>query len=258
MASAIIPMSIDDSAASERGCDVACMSVPWLFSMGFAMTFSALFAKLWRVHKVLSNAAEFRRVVVKERDAMKWIILIFALNVILLLCWTLIDPLQWTRRYINGDPTNSYGSCKAEGKASLAFTLILILVDGAALVSACLMAYRARKLDDEFTESKWIGVACASWLQVLVIGIPVILLTRTQPVAQYFTSTALIFLVCSSMLLLLFLPKMRLVAKPPQAPRSSLYSVQSTVGHTRYSNAYGRTSSVDMGKENEQFVEGDP
>jgi gamma-aminobutyric acid type B receptor len=162
MASAILPMSIDDSVASELGCDIACMSFPWLFSMGFAMTFSALFAKIWRIHTVVSNAAAFRRVVIKERDAMKWILLVFTLNVILLSCWTFIDPLQWTRQYINDDPTNSYGSCRAEGSASSAFVSLLVLVDGTALVLACAMAYRARKLDDEFTESKWIGVARAS------------------------------------------------------------------------------------------------
>ena len=29
--SAIIPLSIDDEIATERGCDIACMSTPWLW-----------------------------------------------------------------------------------------------------------------------------------------------------------------------------------------------------------------------------------
>lgn len=184
MSSTIIPMSIDDGVASIHGCDIACMSVPWIFSIGFATTFSALFAKIWRIHTVMSRAMRFTRVVIRERDAMKWIILVFTLNVILLLSWTLIDPLQWKRQYINGDVTNSYGTCQADGNASDVFVGLLILVDGAALFAALLLAYRARNLEDEFTESKWIGVACASWIQVILIGIPVVLLTRTQPTAQ--------------------------------------------------------------------------
>jgi gamma-aminobutyric acid type B receptor len=187
MSSAIIPMSIDDGVASVHGCNIACMSAPWIFSIGFAITFSALFAKIWRIHTVMSSAVRFTRVVVRERDAMKWIILVFTLNVILLICWTLIDPLQWKRQYINGGVTNSYGSCRADGNASNAFAGLLILVDGAALLAALILAFKARNLEDEFTESKWIGVACASWIQVILIGVPIVLLTRTQPVAQVLT-----------------------------------------------------------------------
>jgi hypothetical protein len=159
------------------------------------------------------------------------------------LCWTLIDPLQWKRQYINDDVTNSYGSCRA-GNASNAFAGLLIVVDGAALLAALILAYKARNPEDEFTESKWIGLACASWIQAILIGVPIVLLTRTQPVAQvsshdalihlifiihqpdrlfyseqYFTSTTLIFLICLSMLSLFFVPKMKMAVKPPAVPQ---------------------------------------
>jgi hypothetical protein len=209
MASCIVPLSIDDSIASVHGCDIACMSAPWLLMMGFGITLSALFAKIWRINTVVSNAMNFRRVVILEREAMKPIIVVFTLNFTLLLCWTLIDPLRWQREYINDDPTNSYGFCKSEGKASIAFLVLLILLNGAALVQACVQSYYARKMDDDYTESRWIGIACLSWLQVMLVGIPVILLTRNEPVAKYFTSSALVFLVCMSMLLLLFVPKIK-------------------------------------------------
>ena len=32
--------------------DAACMALPWLFSIGFAIIFSALFAKIWRIRMV--------------------------------------------------------------------------------------------------------------------------------------------------------------------------------------------------------------
>lgn len=114
---------------------------------------------------------------------------------------------------MNDDPTNTHGFCKSEGNASKAFLSLLVLVDGAALILACVQAYQARKLDDEYAESHWIGVACASWIQVMAVGVPVILLTGNQPIAQYFTFSALVFLVCVSMILLLFVPKMRLMSK---------------------------------------------
>ena len=222
MAACIVPLSIDDGIASNQGCDIACMSTPWLLSMGFATVFSALFAKIWRVHKVVNSARSMLRVVVRERDAMRPIVVVFLINIVLLVCWTMIDPLRWQREYINGDPTNSHGFCKSEGNAWKAFSSLLVLLNGAALVLACVQAYRARSLDDEYTESRWLGMACASWIQVMLVGIPVILLTRYQPVAQYFTFSALVFIICVSMLGLLFVPKMMLMSKP-QETQSQVY-----------------------------------
>ena len=51
LALAILPLSIDDRIASFRACNATCMSLPWLLSVGFSVTFSALFSKTWRIHK---------------------------------------------------------------------------------------------------------------------------------------------------------------------------------------------------------------
>ncbi|KAL3776718.1 hypothetical protein HJC23_001505 [Cyclotella cryptica] len=256
MASCIIPLSVDDGVASVRGCDIACMSAPWLLLMGFGITLSALFAKIWRVNTVVSNAMAFRRVVILERDAMMPIAVVFALNFTLLLCWTLIDPMRWQREYINGDPTNSYGFCKSEGKASIAFLVLLILLNGAALVQACVQSYYARNMDDEYAESRWIGIACLSWLQVMVVGIPVILLTSHLPVAKYFTSCALVFLVCMSMLLLLFVPKIKAISKPLEAQTSGFQHRQSQVCRPHLAPVYNtEITEIDKGIQLRQRVQ---
>lgn len=43
---AIIPLSFDDEKHSAEACSVACMSIPWLVSIGFVTAFSALFSKV--------------------------------------------------------------------------------------------------------------------------------------------------------------------------------------------------------------------
>jgi len=223
MALTIIPLSIDDSIASPEGCSIACMAIPWLCAIGFSVTFTALLGKLWRIHKVMYAAQTMQRVVVLERDVLKPIGIVLTLNLLLLLCWTFIDPLIWHREMIDGDPTNTYGYCESEGKPYIVFISLLVLLNFCAIALACERAYRARKMgDDSYTESRWVGVACLSWIQVLLIGIPVLLLTRHTPVAAYFVEVAIVFLVCVSMLLFMFLPKMRLMSKPPSVPQSSV------------------------------------
>lgn len=68
MGSSIVPMSFDDGIASQRGSDIACMSLPWLLTLGFSVAISALFAKLWRINKLFSASNSFRRVQVRVRD----------------------------------------------------------------------------------------------------------------------------------------------------------------------------------------------
>jgi hypothetical protein len=155
MALSIIPLSVDDSVASPEGASIACMAVPWLFSGGFCVTFSALFAKLWRIHKVMMAAQRMQRTVVLERDALKLIAVLLILQLILLICWTLIDPLRWERESINDDPTNTYGSCSG-GMVSTVFLALIVTLDFFALALACERAYRSRNIDDQFSESRFV------------------------------------------------------------------------------------------------------
>eukprot|EP00584_Thalassiosira_punctigera_P017418 CAMPEP_0172547588 /NCGR_PEP_ID=MMETSP1067-20121228/17078_1 /TAXON_ID=265564 ORGANISM="Thalassiosira punctigera, Strain Tpunct2005C2" /NCGR_SAMPLE_ID=MMETSP1067 /ASSEMBLY_ACC=CAM_ASM_000444 /LENGTH=528 /DNA_ID=CAMNT_0013334693 /DNA_START=36 /DNA_END=1619 /DNA_ORIENTATION=+ len=240
MASSIIALSIDDSIASQEGCSMACMAFPWLVTLGFSITWSSLLAKISRLNKVMNGARAMRRVVVKEQEASLPIIIFFLINFVLLLCWSFIDPLKWQREPITeNDRANTYGFCASEGIASVVFATLLLGLDLLALVLACVQAYRARKMDDELTESRWVGFACASWIQVLVIGIPVILLTREQPIASYFTHTALVFLTCTSMLVLIFLPKMLLVSGT--SVRRSLSNIVSRRGRRAFGRVPSRT-----------------
>lgn len=52
MGSCIFPFGIEDDLVSFRGVDIACMASIWLYSIGFVMTYSALFSKMWRINRV--------------------------------------------------------------------------------------------------------------------------------------------------------------------------------------------------------------
>jgi hypothetical protein len=77
------------------------------------------------------------------------------------------------------------------------------------LFLACYQAYKARNISDEFSESKNVGYAVFSWVQVLLVGLPVLfLIDEDNPTARYFLQVALLFVVCMSMLSLIFVPVM--------------------------------------------------
>lgn len=208
----IIPISVDDEFYPLSNCHVACMSTPWLFSTGFTIAFSALFSKIWRLNKV--HQSTLRRIKIRERDVLTPFAFLFTLNFLILLVWTIFDPLRWVREPVYGSISwDTYGHCASSSHVSTVCIVLLILVALVSLVLATVQSYKARMISDEFSESKYVGIVIICWLQLLVVSLPLLFLVHTNPMASYFLKTAMIFVTSTSLLLLMFVPKMILKQK---------------------------------------------
>jgi hypothetical protein len=206
MGSAIFPLGIDDSLVSTRGCDIACMSWIWLLPCGFTISFSALFSKIWRLNQLIEHSKKFRKLKVEVKDVLIPFAVMFTLNVALLLAWTLTDPWKWKRIYV--DELNSYGTCKADGNTWVIYLSLITGINACALVLANWQAYKARNINMEFNESKFVTLAMASMLQVLLIALPLTFLVTENPTARLFVLSGIIFVISMSLLILIFVPKM--------------------------------------------------
>jgi len=215
MASTIIPLTIDDENYNERGTDIACMSVPWLMSIGFTTTFAALFSKTWRINKIFHNPSCFSRIKVTAVDVIGPYVVLMAINVIVLACWTAIAPLVFDRFYHEGTDSwnrqiSSYGFCHSQTDAKggfIPYLIILGVVNISVLILANVQAYQARSIQSEYSESKYISIIMASMLQASVIGIPVILLVWDSPQVLFVVLVCLISVICFAVLSFMFLPK---------------------------------------------------
>jgi len=85
---------------------------------------------------------------------------------------------------------------------------VIVGPNAVALLLACWQAYLARNISSDFSESKYIGIAVfLSWMQVLAVGFPVIfLIDEEDTTTYYFLVILIIFVVCLSMLCLIFGP----------------------------------------------------
>ena len=210
LSSAIIPLSIDDSVASPSGCNIACMATPWLSSIGFTVVFSALFSKLHRVHKVLTNGEKFRKVAITEKDVLKPFLLLLTLNILFLTIWTIMDPMQWVRLPMSPEnPWSTFGTCQSNGPIAMVFSILTLLLNVGALLMACVWSYQTRDIATEYAESKFIGIAIFGMVQVFLVGLPLVFLVSGNPKASYFLLSAIIFTICMSVLLLMFVPKLQ-------------------------------------------------
>ena len=219
-------MGIDDGIASQAICNFACMASPWLAATGMTLVFSALFSKIWRLHSVFKNAMRFQRVEVKAKDVILPLVVMLSLNVIFLTIWTVLDPLYFERVYFGrtgSGEISSYGQCTADGVISKAMLFLILGVNMMAIVLANFQAYQARNISTEYSESKWIAFCMVSILQAMMIGTPILILASTNPTANFIVWSMLIFVICMSILGLLFVPKFISKRKPP-APQATYSS----------------------------------
>ena len=95
-------------------------------------------------------------------------------------------------------------------------------INFAALLFSLQQAYNTRKLATEFSESRYIFYAMIGILVALFQGIPVLILVRDDPDVQDFIKCTVIFVTCSSVLIFLFVPKMRYLVKRQTKTRTML------------------------------------
>jgi 7 transmembrane sweet-taste receptor of 3 GCPR len=268
----IVPLSIDDGIASDQGSDMACTAIPWLFSMGFTLSQSALFSKLWRINK-LFNAPQIRRMQVHEKDVIGPFAVLFTLNFSALLIFTLVDPLRFERVPMAGEEWNTYGKCTTSGAAGRSLLWVIVFINLCAMAFACYQAYLARNVSDEFSEGSKLGIVMFSWAQIMIVGIPVLfLIDADNPVARYFISVILCFggkqrrrllllfsvsrplhtfymSVCESLLLVLFIPMLMHVHRGKVSSQRGQPTFRSPASSSMDTATFGRTriSGIDLG-----------
>jgi len=109
-------------------------------------------------------------------------VVLFGLNFALLLAWSLVDPLRFVRLSADDNSVataadvETYGACRSENKGLQAFGIPILVVNIGALILACIQAYRARGISDEYSETKYLAIAVGSWFEVVLVGIPLLVI----------------------------------------------------------------------------------
>lgn len=136
---------------------------------------------------------------------------IFATNLIVLICWTTISPLQWEREYSTptddfGRPNETYARCIGDNEA--VYWSLLAVINLGVLVLCNYWAYRSRNIETEYNESSYVGVSAAAVLQAWAMGIPIIIVVVSDtPQAAFYVSTGIVFVTAQALISLIYIPK---------------------------------------------------
>eukprot|EP00580_Thalassiosira_gravida_P006560 CAMPEP_0201634834 /NCGR_PEP_ID=MMETSP0493-20130528/7611_1 /ASSEMBLY_ACC=CAM_ASM_000838 /TAXON_ID=420259 /ORGANISM="Thalassiosira gravida, Strain GMp14c1" /LENGTH=262 /DNA_ID=CAMNT_0048106725 /DNA_START=294 /DNA_END=1083 /DNA_ORIENTATION=- len=156
-----------------------------------------------------AKAAKFKRLKLTARDVMKPMITLLSLNIIVLTVWTVIDPLEpitvTESQDRFGRPIDIHEVCSSRHYPI--FTAMLGAINLGSVFISLIQAYQARNISTELSESTYIFRVLYTFFYGAFLAIPVLIIARNDAKAYYFVWVGLIFVICSSVLFLIFLPK---------------------------------------------------
>jgi gamma-aminobutyric acid type B receptor len=71
-------MTLCDGHGDLDPCGKACTATVWLVSLGLSISFSALFAKTWRINRIMKNSMKLKRITVTVWDMLKPVSVVLA------------------------------------------------------------------------------------------------------------------------------------------------------------------------------------
>ena len=161
------------------------------------LIYSALLAKLNRINEIVQNAQQFRRVEVPRKKVAITIACLMTVMVAILLTWQLVSPLKWDRDvtgidFLTGYPTESLGRCTSEHFAAFAGSCAFFI--GLCLAYGLRLCYKTRHLPVEFFESQYIAASVFYLLQLLMLGVPILVIASENNNAYFMVMAMIIFL----------------------------------------------------------------
>jgi hypothetical protein len=158
----------------------------------------------------MGGAEQLSRVKVDARAVAKPFAVLFILNVAILTGWTIVSPSQYVRIEMDnydtfGRSLESYGRCQSSNGWFWLFLSVIIIADMTLIVFAAVKCYNVRNRSAYFAETQALGWSMACMVETLILGAPILIALHDQPSAFYVASTALLFVLCATLLSPMFL-----------------------------------------------------
>ena len=136
--------------------------------------------------------------------------LMVSINLVVMMTWTLVSPLEWSR--VNGEERDmferlfqSYGTCESDD--SVVYNFLIIVTNVIFLILGNWWNYVSRNIETEYGESRYIGISMAATLQAWGMGIPILVVVWDNPQARFFVESGIIFVTSLAFLTTVYLPK---------------------------------------------------
>ncbi|KAI4457470.1 gaba-b receptor [Holotrichia oblita] len=229
-------LGLDGNFVSPDAYPSICQSRAWLLTTGFTLSYGAMFSKVWRVHRLTTKLKSDHKVRMKKVEPWKLYSMVsglLVLDISLLLCWQIIDPLQRKLEQFPWEqPTNAADDFKlspelehCESHNNILWLGIVYGYKGLVLVFGLFLAYETRSVKiKQINDSRYVGMSIYNVVVLCLITAPVIMVIASQQDASFtFVALAIIFC-CFLSMALIFVPKVIEVVRHPRDKAESKYN----------------------------------
>eukprot|EP00743_Colponemidia_sp_Colp-15_P003694 GILK01003986.1.p1 GENE.GILK01003986.1~~GILK01003986.1.p1 ORF type:complete len:822 (+),score=145.46 GILK01003986.1:31-2466(+) len=153
--------------------DSVCLTQPPLLTFGFTLMFGSLFAKTFRIWKILENP-KLRRVTVSTWHALGYLAIGLLADAVLLSLWFAVDPPRAVSVATAQPGIGTVNSLHCRSESSI-FLVVILFYKLAVLIFGVLLAFKVRKLSSDFHEAKWMGMALYCMFLLSAVALPLLL-----------------------------------------------------------------------------------
>jgi hypothetical protein len=200
----LIPLEADGSHA---GLDAACAVTPLIYSVGFAIMYSSLWLKTWRLERIFNNP-KLKKVYITNQRMQAYSAGFLLVVILLNALWVANDPLRWERvatTVVDGKVLESRGQCTCEEPWKWASPLMAVVV--LALLYGLRLVFNSRSIPSEYGEGDYITMSLITSFEAIIVGVP-LLLIDTNPSARLIILFAIISATAMATVGFIFIPKM--------------------------------------------------
>ncbi|XP_031551307.1 gamma-aminobutyric acid type B receptor subunit 2-like [Actinia tenebrosa] len=217
---------------------IMCQSQVWVLCIGFTLAYGAMFSKTWRVHILFLKKIERRSI--KDHQLLVMVAGLLFIDVIILITWQVLDPLQYAIRYLpvveDKDgfsakrPYIEFCSCQD----TIKWKATIFTFKGLLLIFGAFLAWETRNVTiPALNDSKNIGISVYTVVLSCTVGLPVVMVITRMPDFTYGLSSAMCLACTTITLCLMFVPKIMMLGKPDleqkdtQNERTGFYGTKS-------------------------------
>ncbi|XP_048776574.2 gamma-aminobutyric acid type B receptor subunit 1-like [Ostrea edulis] len=222
---------LDQNYISLETFSALCPLRAWCLSVGFSFGYGGMFAKIWMVHRINTNAkASGKRINPSELYTV--FVAVQIVNIGILTTWQIRDPLfRQLRTFDLEDPANNEEDTKLRPQLELCVAKhmaiwigITLCFNGILLLFGIFLTFETRKVKlKNYNDSRFVGMAIYNITVFGSITAPLCLIISKQHVAKFVFMTGCILLSCFLSMGLLFLPKMLHVLRNPESVRGERF-----------------------------------
>ncbi|XP_072045624.1 gamma-aminobutyric acid type B receptor subunit 1-like [Amphiura filiformis] len=209
----IVLMGLDKGSVGDHFVTV-CKITSWTLTLGFSCSFGALFAKIYRAHKLLVSKANLWKPGPHGGYMALTIAFFLLVDIVVLIVWTTAFPMEYSVQkvattfdeYSNTLITREVEYC-SKGN-SVFFIVGLCVFHGLSLLLGAFLSYETRELKIlTLNDTFWTGIAVYCVVTLTIVSAPLSFILANDPRVSYVVVAALAWVAVTLTILIVFVPK---------------------------------------------------